>query len=58
MVYKAIKIPVTWYYISSLILIMIIQAFKKTIKFGEGYYPIKKDAEESGKFIYGIWSLI
>ena len=37
---------------------MIIQAFKKTIKFGEGYYPIKKDAEESGKFIYGIWSLI
>ena len=28
---------------------------KKSIKYGEGYYPLNKDAVESEKFIYNVW---
>ena len=31
---------------------------KRSIKYGDGYYPLKKDAAESEKFIYNIWSQI
>ena len=31
---------------------------KKSIKYGDGYYPLKKDAVESEKFIYNVWSQI
>ena len=28
------------------------------IKYGKGYYPLNKDLEESGKFIYNVWAQI
>ena len=31
---------------------------KSPIRYGKGYYPLKKDAEESEKFIYNVWKQI
>ena len=31
---------------------------KEAIKYGQGYYPLKKDINESEKFLYNIWKQI
>ena len=60
---KRVKTIVDWCIEKGLYVIINIHhddaGFKEnSIKYGDGFYPLKKDAVESEKFIYNVWSQI